>query len=162
MILLKVVRSWRKKKRRKKATKVSHGGIFLVSGCYFKSGGSLVPRPRLNEGWRTNQNAYTCWSRGKNRSPEKNTRKLWLAELYGLLWFSSSCNTRLQQSRRCTCDTANFPWPSLSFQLQTPPIIVNIFIITWLLLTSQVRKPKILGEVCQTLILREGGVWELD
>ena len=29
-------------------------------------------------------------------------------------------------------------------------------------LTSQVRKPKISGEVRQTLILCEGGVWERD
>ena len=39
----------------------------------------------LPEIWRTNQITYTCWSRGKNRSPEKNTRKLQLAEFYGLL-----------------------------------------------------------------------------
>ena len=39
----------------------------------------------LPEIWRTNQIAFTCWSRGKNRSPEKNTQKLQLAEFYGLM-----------------------------------------------------------------------------
>ena len=41
--------------------------------------------------WRTNQIAYTCWSRGKNRSSEKNTRNLWLAEFYELMILLMKC-----------------------------------------------------------------------
>ena len=48
------------------------------------------------------------------------------------------------------------------FSAPDPTHYREYFNITWLLLTSQVRKPKILGEVCQTLIQCEGGVWERD
>ena len=53
-----------------------------------------------------NQSDCLYWSRGKNHSES------WLDEI---LWAYDSpkevsSNTGLQQSRHCTCDTANFPW----------------------------------------------------
>ena len=72
-----------------------------------------------------------------------------------------SSNTGMQQALYLR--HSELPLTQPSFQLQTPPTIVNIFIITCLhpqQAASQLRKPKISGEVRQALILREGGVWE--